>query len=263
VAEPVGERVGSAMAAVEAVDVDDALDAGDVGGRAIGVHAAPVGPAVAPLERHVAPVVLPPALLAAAPEPDLDRRRYFDIMAAAPTAVTVVTTIDPARPVGEGGADHAADSADEGSSAGAAARPVGLTVSAVTSVSAEPPILAICLDRRSRTLPVIERAGRFAVNFLRGDRAALAERFAAPAADRFAGVRWTAGAVGVPILVDDALAFAECRVAGTIAVGDHVVVLGRVVAGAPAPPGSRPLMYFRHAFSAWAGPVEDARADTR
>ena len=158
-AEPVGERVGSAMAAVEAVDVDDALDAGDVGGRAIGVHAAPVGPAVAPLERHVAPVVLPPALLAAAPEPDLDRRRYFDIMAAAPTAVTVVTTIDPARPVGEGGADHAADSADEGSSAGAAARPVGLTVSAVTSVSAEPPILAICLDRRSRTLPVIERAG--------------------------------------------------------------------------------------------------------
>ncbi len=269
-AEPAGERVGSTMAAVAGVEAIAAGDAIDAGRRAVGVQPAPMGPAVVPLEGPGAPLVLPPVPLAAAPEPDLDRRRYFDIMAAAPTAVTVVTTIDPAQPADErldtaemASSADAAGSTARASSAGKTARPVGLTVSAVTSVSAEPPILAVCLDRRSRTLPVIERAGRFAVNFLRGDRAALAERFASPVADRFAGVRWTAGAVGVPILVDDALAFAECRVAGTLAVGDHVVVLGRVVAGAPAPPGSRPLMYFRHAFSAWAGPVEDARAVAR
>lgn len=191
--------------------------------------------------------------------PAMDRRRYFDIMGAAPTAVTIVTTLAASEPAGpsarEGG--RAAPPDDE---ADPACRPVGLTVSAVTSVSAEPPILAVCLDRRSRTRPVIEQAGRFAVNFLRGDRAALAERFASPLVDRFAGVAWRSGRTGAPILVEDALAWAECLVEGTLVVGDHVVVLGLVVAGASPPPGSRPLMYFRHGFSAWAGPVEDPRA---
>ncbi|GIW20806.1 MAG: hypothetical protein KatS3mg065_1102 [Chloroflexota bacterium] len=191
--------------------------------------------------------------LAPGPKPGLDRRRYFDIMGAAPTAVTIVTTLDEAE-------RDEPDGSDDGPGRGRPGRPVGLTVSAVTSISAEPPILAVCLDVRSRTLPVVLRAGRFAVNFLRGDRAALAERFASPVADRFAGVTWRPGTLGAPILVDDALAHAECRLEGTIAVGDHVVVLGLVVAGAPPPPGSRPLMYFRHGFSAWAGPVEDRRA---
>ncbi len=225
----------------------------------------------------------------------MDRRRYFDIMGAAPTAVTVVTTVErrgepvrstagAARPLDGGDGPDRPDDRPAGSMAGStrdaggeetstpgvdppmdgeslhAGCPVGLTVSAVTSVSAEPPILAVCLDRRSRTLPVIERTRRFAVNFLRGDRGALAARFAAPGIDRFAGVRWRPGTTGVPILVDDAIAHAECLVEGSIAVGDHVVVLGRVVDGAPPAPGSRPLMYFRHGFSAWAGPVEDAQA---
>ncbi|HWP62304.1 MAG TPA: flavin reductase family protein, partial [Candidatus Binatia bacterium] len=204
----------------------------------------------------------------------MDRRRYFDIMGAAPTAVTIVTTIEPA-----GEAEPAAPTTPPpgaratpppvapaiplpgapatqppGAAPEARGRPVGLTVSAVTSISAEPPILAICLDLRSRTLPIVLRAGRFAVNFLRGDQAELAARFAAPLADRFAGVHWRPGALGVPILVDAALAHAECLVEGRFVVGDHVVVLGRVVDGAPPPAGSRPLMYFRHGFSAWAGP---------
>lgn len=189
----------------------------------------------------------------------MDRRRYFDIMAAAPTAVTIVTTLEPLESAGRGDRQigHAALAHARAESA---SRPVGLTVSAVTSVSAEPPILAICLDRGSRTLPIIEQVGRFAVNFLRGDRAVLAERFASPGVERFAGVAWRSGRTGAPILVEDALAWAECLVEGTVVVGDHVVVLGLVVAGAPPPSGSRPLMYFRHGFSAWAGPVEDARA---
>lgn len=185
--------------------------------------------------------------LALVTEPGLDRRRYFDIMGAAPTAVTIVTTLDETDQ-------------DNGPGRAGPGRPVGLTVSAVTSVSAEPPILAVCLDVRSRTLPVVLRAGRFAVNFLLGDRAALAERFASPVPDRFVDVTWHPGMLGVPILPDDALAHAECRLEGTLTVGDHVVVLGRVVAGSPPPPRSRPLMYFRHGFSSWAGPVEDWRA---
>lgn len=182
----------------------------------------------------------------------LPRRRYFDIMGAAPTAVTIVTTL--------AGLNSSDGEPEAGRRPDGPARPVGLTVSAVTSISAEPPILAICLDARSRTLPVIERAGRFAVNFLRGDRADLAERFASPGVDRFAGVAWRSGATDAPILVEDALAWAECLIEGTLVVGDHVVIFGLVVAGASPPPGSRPLMYFRHGFSAWAGPVEDARA---
>ncbi|CAN5840598.1 hypothetical protein BH23CHL8_BH23CHL8_13590 [soil metagenome] len=166
----------------------------------------------------------------------VDRRRFFDIMGSAPTAVTVVTTVD------------------------VTGHPRGLTVAAVTSVSADPPSLLVCVDQRSRTLPDLLQAGCFAVNFLRGDRAEVARRFAAPLADRFAGVEWRPGSGGVPILHADALAWAECRTEQVIHSGDHAVLVAAVLDGSTPPPLSRPLMYFRHHFEPWSGEVVDRGA---
>lgn len=166
----------------------------------------------------------------------MDQRTFFDIMGTAPATVTVVTTVGPD---GE---------------------PRGLTVGAVTSVSAEPPSLLISLDQRSRSLPDLLAAGRFAVNYLRGDRAEVARRFATPSDDRFTGIGWRVGTTGVPILHEDSLSWLECRTEQVIESGDHVVVIAAVVDGVPPPAGSRPLLYFRHHYEAWPGGVDDPRA---
>ncbi len=166
----------------------------------------------------------------------MDKRTFFDIMGTAPAAVTVVTTLGPA---GE---------------------PRGLTVGAVTSVSAEPPSLLISLDHRSKSLPDLLLAGRFAVNYLRGDRAEISRRFATPVSDRFAGIAWRPGSTGAPILHADSLSWLECRIEQVIESGDHVVLIAAVEDGVAPPPRSRPLMYFRHHYEAWPGNVDDLRA---
>lgn len=167
----------------------------------------------------------------------MDTRTFFTIMGTAPAAVTVVTTLDRRG------------------------RARGVTVAAVCSVSAEPPLLLVCIDLRSRTLPALREHAGFAVNFLRGDRAVLAERFASKVEDRFDGVEWCAGATGVPILYRDILAHAECRTVQEVEAGDHVVLIARVEGGGTPAPGSRPLTYFRHRYAPWPpGQVDDAAA---
>lgn len=168
----------------------------------------------------------------------MDKRTFFDIMGTAPATVTVVTAVD------------------------AEGAPRGLTVGAVTSVSAEPPSLLISLDHRSGSLPVLLAAGRFGVNYLRGDRADVSRRFSTPVEDRFAGIAWRAGSTGVPILHDDSLAWLECRIEQVVRAGDHVVLIAAVEDGMAPPAGSRPLMYFRHHYEAWPGNVDDLRATT-
>lgn len=163
----------------------------------------------------------------------MDKRTFFDIMGTAPAAVTVVTTLGPDR------------------------EPRGLTVAAVTSVSADPPSLLISLDRQSRSLPALIENGRFAVNYLRGDRADIARRFASHVNERFAGVEWRAGSTGMPILHADSLSWMECRIEQVVESGDHVVLIAAVEDGEAPPPGSRPLMYFRHHYEPWPGLVED------
>jgi flavin reductase (DIM6/NTAB) family NADH-FMN oxidoreductase RutF len=163
------------------------------------------------------------------------RRAFLDIMGTIPSVVTVVTTLD------------------------ADGRPYGLTVSAVCSVSAEPPMLLVCIDRRSRTLASLRASGKFAVNFLRGDRAELGQRFASSIVDRFEGVEWRVASSGVPVLYADSLSFAACRTVEEIGAGDHVILIGHVEEGSSPPPQSRPLMYFRRRYRAW--PTEVAEND--
>src|ERR687887_268194 len=89
----------------------------------------------------------------AAPAPTpagVDKATFFAIMGAFPTGVTIVTALD-------------ADGA-----------PRGLTSNAVCSVSAEPPLLLVCVDKNSNTLPALRHSRRFVVNYLRAERNELA-----------------------------------------------------------------------------------------
>jgi flavin reductase (DIM6/NTAB) family NADH-FMN oxidoreductase RutF len=162
------------------------------------------------------------------PELAVERQHFFASMAAFPTGVTVVTTLDE---TGE---------------------PVGLTCNAFMSVSAEPPLIAVSLDRASNTLPALLATRHFAVNFLAAGREELAGLCATKRTDKFVDVAWTpTGHRSLPVLHDDAIAHVVCELLDEVEAGDHILLLGRVY-GAQAPqPDDVPLLYFRRTFDRW------------
>ncbi|MBA3245172.1 MAG: flavin reductase family protein [Actinobacteria bacterium] len=152
------------------------------------------------------------------------REEFVSIMSAFPTGVAIVTTLD-----------------EEG-------RPRGLTTNAICAVSAEPPLLLVCVDRTSRTLAALRHAKRFVVNFMSDGGAELCALFASKAEDKFADVRWEPGLGGVPCLTEDALAFAECLTEQELEAGDHLILIGLVEAGSAPDPARVPILYFRRSY---------------
>jgi 4-nitrophenol 2-monooxygenase / 4-nitrocatechol 4-monooxygenase, reductase component len=121
-----------------------------------------------------------------------------------------------------------------------------MTVSAVSSLSMDPPMLLVCLNSGSTTQEAVHRSGRFAVNILAEHQGHIAERFARPGSDdKFSGLETRPGSTGVPVL-SDVLATVECRVAEVVGGGTHRVFLAEAV-HAEATEGS-PLAYFRGKF---------------
>jgi flavin reductase (DIM6/NTAB) family NADH-FMN oxidoreductase RutF len=107
--------------------------------------------------------------------------------------------------------------------------PSGLTANAVSSLSLDPPLVIVCLDRSARTLPAVESSGRFAVHFLTRSQEEVAARFASkqPEAEKFSGVKWSERS-GAPVL-DGCLAGLACELEELVPGGDHLMALGRVV----------------------------------
>ncbi len=160
-------------------------------------------------------------------EEAVDKSTFFAIMSAFPTGVTIVTTLD------------------------ADAQPIGLTCSALCSLSAEPPLVLVCIDRRSSVLPALRQSGRFVVNYLLAGRDELSNRFASREQERWTGVPWRPTRHGLPWLHRDSLAYAECALVREFEGGDHVVLFGCVDGGQPPAPATRPLMYFRRSYATW------------
>jgi 3-hydroxy-9,10-secoandrosta-1,3,5(10)-triene-9,17-dione monooxygenase reductase component len=123
---------------------------------------------------------------------------------------------------------------------------IGLIVNSLTSVSLEPPLILFCPSRSSVTWSRMRRAGRFAVNVLGRDLEAFVVRAAPPGSDRFAGVRWTPGRDGAPLLTD-ALASLECTIVGEHPGGDHWIVVGSVDE-LHLTPTRDPLIFFAGGF---------------
>lgn len=105
--------------------------------------------------------------------------------------------------------------------------PSGLTATAVCSVSLDPPLLLVCIDRGSNTHAAIEASGAYAVNLLAADQEGLAVRFAGDRPDKFRGLTLEEAATGSPV-VREAPGFLDCTVVRDVPAGDHTVFVGRV-----------------------------------
>jgi flavin reductase (DIM6/NTAB) family NADH-FMN oxidoreductase RutF len=160
----------------------------------------------------------------------VERDTFLSIMGSFPSGVTIVTTMD----------DHG--------------RPVGLTSTAMCSVSAQPPLLLVSVAKSSRTLPWLLTARSFAVNILGAEAATVSQRFASRADDKFDDVDWRLGDNGLPILHRASIAWAECDLEHEVDTGDHVLLLGRVLCG-ESRSQAEPLVYFRRGYGRWSGRV--------
>lgn len=132
-------------------------------------------------------------------------------------------------------------------------RPTGLTASSFTSVSLHPPLILICVSQKAQSYPAIKAAGRFAVNILSTGQEAVSRRFATttsgPGDEKFAGLEYRPGPLGLPILTD-ALAELECTVIHAYPGGDHTIFVAQVdAADSRGDGGKEPLLYFRGKYS--------------
>ena len=150
----------------------------------------------------------------------MDTKRYREAISHFATGVTIITTLKDGKPV-------------------------GMTASAVTSLSLEPVLLLVCISNKIATHEAIEQSQRFAVNVIGEGDGELAMRFAMPVADRFAGVELQTE-FDLPV-IKNAIAHFICDVHERFPGGDHSIFIGRVVDCSFAPE-SRPLLYFRSKF---------------
>jgi flavin reductase (DIM6/NTAB) family NADH-FMN oxidoreductase RutF len=123
----------------------------------------------------------------------------------------------------------------------------GTTVSSVASVSLDPTLILVSLAHDSQTHGWITGAGYYAVNVLEeGKGETLARRFAGGGAEeKFRGTAWRTEHTGAPVL-DEALAWLDCRVTAALPGGDHTIFVGEVLA-ADAREGT-PLLYYRGGY---------------
>lgn len=138
------------------------------------------------------------------------------------SGVTIITTRD------EQGRDH------------------GMTVSAFSSLSLEPPLVLVAIGHDATMAPVMATATSFGVNILSERQEELSRRFADKLDDRFAGIGITRGVLG-DALIDEALGTLDCRIVARHPAGDHDIVVGEVE-GAAAHDG-RPLLYYRGGYA--------------
>ena len=130
-------------------------------------------------------------------------------------------------------------------------QPFGITVNALSSVSLDPPLVMVALDRRRFLTPIVRAAGRYAVNILSEDQQAASDCFAGAAgrarSRAFCGAAWHPGTTGLP-LVDGAIATLECTVVETFSAGDHDLFIGRVDDLANEREHPMPLLYYRRRY---------------
>lgn len=111
-------------------------------------------------------------------------------------------------------------------------RNFGLTVSAFTSLSLDPPLVLVCLDRRLQTHKVIEKSKIFAVNILGEHQLEFGKRFAGlrpEVMDRFEGLECAKAVTGSPIL-PECLGWIDCSLWRVYEGGDHSIFVGEVLA---------------------------------
>ena len=134
-------------------------------------------------------------------------------------------------------------------------RPTGLTASAFSSVSLDPPLVLICVDHKSQSYPAIKERGCFAVNILIVEQQAISRKFASSRLDKFEGVPHVISDLGLP-LIEGAIAQLECTTVSAHVAGDHTIFVGRVERARVA--SGEPLLYFCGQYDRLASPRSGA-----
>ncbi len=147
---------------------------------------------------------------------------FRSVLGRFPSGVTVVTT-------------KAANGSDQ-----------GMTVSAFCSLSLEPPLILICIEKTASVYTALTTAPAFVVNILSAKQEQIARRFSIVDIDRFEGIGFSRSQNGIAVL-DDVLAVIECSRFALHEGGDHTIVLGEVEAGR-AEIGA-PLLYYRGGYA--------------
>jgi flavin reductase (DIM6/NTAB) family NADH-FMN oxidoreductase RutF len=124
--------------------------------------------------------------------------------------------------------------------------PLGFTCQSFSSLSLDPPLVAIAPARTSATWPRLRDLGRFCVNVLAEDQSDLSAAFARSGVDKFAGVPWRPSPYGSPVL-DGVVAWIDCTLWAEYDGGDHTIVAARVL-DLGADPTRRPLLFHRGTY---------------
>ena len=153
----------------------------------------------------------------------LDSDSFRSVLGRFASGITIITSID------------------------AEGRDVGMTASAFSSVSLQPPLIQVCVDRTASMFEALLHGDRFGVTVLAAEQEALSRRFAAvESSHRFEGIGYSRGDSGV-VLLDDALAHIECRMASRMEAGDHMIFIGEVERANAR--DARPLLYYRGGYA--------------
>ena len=120
--------------------------------------------------------------------------------------------------------------------------PNGLTANAFMSLSLNPPLVIISVDKKATCYSCFEPECYFTVNFLSEDQEEISRRFATKGVAKFADLKWRAGSNGVA-LIDDALGTVECKIVQCHDGGDHTIVVGEILKAVAH--GDRPLLFFK------------------
>jgi 3-hydroxy-9,10-secoandrosta-1,3,5(10)-triene-9,17-dione monooxygenase reductase component len=150
-----------------------------------------------------------------------DDKRFRSVLGHFATGVTIITAMD----------------GDE---------PVGMAANSFTSLSLDPPLILFCVAHTSSTWPRIETAGTFAVNILGEGHEGLSNLFAQKGADRFSATPWRVGVSGAPVL-EEAIAYLDCRFEAEYPGGDHKIIVGRVL-DLDMREGARPLLFYQGGY---------------
>lgn len=150
----------------------------------------------------------------------MDKTLFRGLMGRFATGVTVITT-------SQNGEHH------------------GMTANAFSSLSMDPPLLLVCIDKGNRTYKKLQETGHFVVNFLSEDQQDISDRFAG----RFKGEDpWAdldfqiSDETGSPILAGT-LGYADCKLESVLDGGDHGIFVGRLVDGG-LNEAERPLLFY-------------------
>lgn len=162
-----------------------------------------------------------------------DLRAYREALGCFPTGVAVVTAPGPAADAANYQKSH-----------------VGITVNSFTSVSLDPPLVLWCMDRKSSRHAMFGGAQVFTINLLGTEHKAVSSRLAKPGEHSLDGIDLIPTELGPPALADS-LAVFECQREQSVEVGDHTILIGRVLRFS-RPSQSAPLVYFGGKYSALA-----------